>query len=172
MSRPALLFLLLLAAERLLELFVARRNERWIRSRGGVEVGIGLSRVIVLFHAAWFISFGLEAALRGGTLGIHSAWPFGALVLLQSMRYWCILSLGKFWNTKVLVLPGAAPVRRGPYRLMHHPNYLVVLIEIALYPALFGLWLTAILFGTANAWLLKKRIEGEDLALSSLSRTV
>jgi len=158
-------FVPLLCAERLVELAIARRNEGWIRGAGGVEHGARLTRWIVAFHAAWFAAFILEAGLRGAAPVLGVVPPLVCFGLLQALRYWCIASLGPFWNTKVLVLPGAPPVRRGPYRWLRHPNYLVVLVEIALYPALFGCWVTALVFGLVNAVLLQRRVAQEDAAL-------
>jgi len=160
-------FLAFLAGERLLELGVARRNAVQARAHGAIEHGRGLTRVIVAFHAAWFLAFLLEAGLegRGPLLG---PFPTAAIVAaLQALRYWCVLTLGPYWNTGVLVVPGAAPVRRGPYRFLRHPNYVVVLIEIVLYPALFGCWMTALGFGSLNPLLLAGRIRIENRALRS-----
>ena len=159
------IFLLALCCERLIELFVAKRNEAWVRERGGVEYGRAFTRVLVLFHAGWFCAFAIEAYSRRAQLQVP--WPVlaAAVLLLQAGRYWCVASLGRFWNVKVLVVPGAALVRAGPYRRFKHPNYLVVAAEIFAYPALFGCWATAVCFGAANLLVLRKRISQENEAL-------
>ena len=161
-------FLAFLVGERLFELRLARRNAVQARARGAVEHGRGLTRVIVAFHAAWLLAFVVEAGL-GGKNSLLGPLPTAAVMAtLQALRYWCVLTLGPRWNTRVLVVPGAAPVRSGPYRFLRHPNYLVVLLEIALYPALFGCWLTALGFGSLNALLLAGRIRTENRALRAL----
>jgi methyltransferase len=161
----AYILLMLLAGERGFEILTARRNEAWIRLQGGREYAASFSKLIFAFHAAWFVSFAIEAYWRGALPLVSPPSLIAALLLLQCLRYWCIVSLGRFWNTKVLVLPGASIVRRGPYRLLRHPNYLVVLIEIPLYPALLGCWFTALLFGIVNTWVLRARIRQEEGAL-------
>jgi methyltransferase len=163
----AYIFLSLLGLERMAEVLIARRNEQWMLRLGGKEHAGVFSRILFCMHGLWFTSFALEAWLRGALPVIDLRGLAAAAFTLQALRYWCIAALGRFWNTKVLVLPGAALVRRGPYRWMKHPNYLVVLVEIPLYPSLFGCWCTAALFGLLNAWMLKTRIRQENLALRS-----
>jgi methyltransferase len=86
-------------------------------------------------------------------------------LLVQPLRYWAILSLGGSWNTKILVVPGAKPVRGGPYRYLNHPNYVVVVVEILTFPLIFGAWLTALVFTLLNAVVLRVRIREEHRAL-------
>lgn len=117
----------------------------------------------------WFISFGLEGAARDTKMLVSPALLIVVFLLFQAGRYWCILSLGRFWNTKIIVVPGVALVRAGPYRFFKHPNYAVVLLEIALYPALFGCWVTALVFGLSNILVLRKRIHQEESALGMMS---
>jgi methyltransferase len=160
------IFLLVLAAERGLELFLARRNQILMRNSGGIEYGAAFSKVIVIFHTCWFAAFALEASIRGAVPPVSPEAPALAFLFLQSGRYWCIASLGKFWNIRIIVLPSAKLVRTGPYRWLKHPNYAVVLLEIFLYPMLCGCWTTAVLFGAANVFILKERIRQEDSALA------
>ena len=164
-------FLVFLAIERGFEMGLARRNEAWIRSQGGREYGAVFTRVIFVFHLAWFLSFAVEAFYRKASLAIHPALFIILVLLLQGARYTCIASLGKFWNTKILVLPGASPVRRGPYRFLKHPNYLVVILELVLYPACFRCVYTAVIFGILNLALLWTRIREEERALAGLQET-
>ena len=90
-------------------------------------------------------------------------------LLVQPLRYWAILSLGAGWNTKVLVVPGAKPVRSGPYRYLNHPNYVVVVVEILTFPLIFGAWLTALVFTLLNAAVLRVRIREENRALREMA---
>jgi methyltransferase len=90
-------------------------------------------------------------------------------LLVQPLRYSAIFSLGESWNTKILVVPGAKPVRRGPYRYLNHPNYVVVVVEILSFPLIFGAWVTALVFTVLNAALLTVRIREENRALAELS---
>ncbi len=168
---PVHLFLVVLAAERGIELVVSRRNEIHIKRLGGEEYGAAFTRLLTGFHGCWFLSFGIEAAARGAKLLISPASLIMAFLLFQTLRYWCIFSLGRFWNIKVITLPGAEPVRTGPYRFMKHPNYAVVLLEIFFYPSFFGCWTTALIFGFLNILVLRKRIRQEEAALFISSAT-
>jgi methyltransferase len=87
------------------------------------------------------------------------------VALAQGLRYWAIFTLGERWNVRILVLPNAAPVTRGPYRWVRHPNYVAVVMEILLVPLVHGAWLTAAAFTVANAVVLRIRIRAEEAAL-------
>jgi len=159
----------LVALQRLLELVLARRNERRARARGAVEWGRGHYPLIVGLHSLWLVSTLVEGLLRGLVFPVY--WP-AALVLfllVQPLRYWAILSLGESWNTKILVVPDAKPVRGGPYRYLNHPNYVVVVVEILTFPLIFGAWLTALVFTLLNAVVLGVRIREENRALGELA---
>ncbi|MFE1500753.1 isoprenylcysteine carboxylmethyltransferase family protein, partial [Streptomyces albidoflavus] len=94
-------------------------------------------------------------------------WPMQSLVLLaQALRWWCITTLGPYWNTRVIVVPGARPIGTGPYRLVRHPNYIAVVVEVAALPLVHSAWLSAAVFSTANAVLLTVRLRCENAALS------
>ncbi len=161
----AYVFLIILAAERGVELVISKLNEIRLRKLGGREYGAAYTRLLVGFHVCWFFSFGMEAAARGANLRCSPASLILVFVLFQVWRYWCILSLGRFWNTRIIVLPGSGLVRAGPYRFLKHPNYVVVVLEIFVYPALFGCWITALIFGFSNILVLTKRIRQEETAL-------
>ena len=163
----AYIFLSLLGVERMAEVLMARSNAQWILRRGGKEHAGLFSRIIFCVHGLWFMSFALEAWLRGAVPLIDLRGLATVAIALQTLRYWCIGTLGRFWNTRILVLPGAPLVQSGPYRWIKHPNYLIVLIEIPLVPSLFRCWFTAALFGLLNIGLLKKRISQENQALRS-----
>ena len=156
----------LVAIQRLLELGLSRRNERLLRARGAVERGQGHYPLIVAMHCLWLLSTLVEGALRGPTL-----WPIplAIFLLVQPLRYWSIFSLGEHWNTRILVVPGAQLVRRGPYRYLRHPNYVVVVVEILTFPLIFGAWITALVFSVLNAALLSTRIRVENRALADLA---
>ena len=158
-------FLVILAAERGVELVISRRNEIHIKKLGGKQYGAAFTRLLVGFHVCWFFSFGMEAAARAANLLCSPKSLILVFLLFQVWRYWCILSLGRFWNIKIIALPGAELVRAGPYRFLKHPIYVVVLLEIFVYPAFFGCWTTALIFGFSNILVLKKRIRQEETAL-------
>jgi methyltransferase len=159
----------LVALQRLLELVLARRNERRARARGAVERGRGHYPHIVGLHSLWLVSTLVEGLLRGPVFPVY--WPaaLALFLLVQPLRYWAILSLGESWNTKILVVPGAKPVRGGPYRYLKHPNYVVVVVEILAFPLIFGAWLTALVFTILNAVVLRGRIREENRALGELA---
>ena len=163
--RAYLAFLVLLAVERLLELARSSRHARALLARGGVEVGRGHYRPMVLLHAAFFAACAAEAVARPGP---PSAWALLALagaLLAQALRFWAIATLGERWVTRVIVLPGAAPVTGGPSRWVKHPNYLAVALELLCVPLAYGSWRTALGFSVAHAALLTVRIRAEKLAL-------
>ncbi|HWQ62087.1 MAG TPA: isoprenylcysteine carboxylmethyltransferase family protein [Negativicutes bacterium] len=155
------------AAQRLAELALATRNRRWLLARGGREFGSRHYPLFVLLHAGWLAGWLAEGLLRGGLPA--AAWPLWLALFLaaQVLRYWCIATLGRRWNTRIIVLPGAPRISRGPYRYLRHPNYLAVTVEIISGPLVFGAWLTSLAAGIANAWLLLAvRIPAEEEAFA------
>lgn len=161
----------LVAMQRLLELFLARRNERKMHAKGAVERGRDHYPFIVALHSLWLVSTLVEGILRGPEFPPYWPVPLALFLLAQPLRYWAIFSLGENWNTKILVVPGAKPVRGGPYRYLNHPNYVVVVVEILAFPLVFGAWLTALVFTALNAALLCVRIREENRALAELGRS-
>jgi methyltransferase len=159
----------LVATQRLLELVLSRRNERRIRARGAVERGRGHYPLMVALHALWIVSTLVEGILRGPEVPALWPVPLALFLLAQALRYWAVFSLGESWNTRILVVPGAKLVRRGPYKYLDHPNYVVVVVEILAFPLIFGAWVTALVFTALNAALLYMRIREEDRALAELS---
>lgn len=158
-----------IALQRLVELRLAQRNRDWARAAGAREFGARHYPLFFALHSSWLVGWVLEAERRGGRLS--RAWQvwLSLFVLAQGLRYWCITSLGRFWNTRILVIPGASPVRRGPYRWLKHPNYLAVTIELAGVPLIFGAWITAVAASMLNvALLLRIRIPAEEAALQLL----
>ena len=158
----AVLILALVTAQRLAELAVSRRHTRALLARGAYEVGAGHYPLIVAVHAAWL------AALWWLAPGRPILWPLvGLFVLLQGARLWVLATLGERWTTRIIVLPGALLVARGPFRFVRHPNYIVVIAEIALLPLAFGLWQVALIFSLLNAAVLTIRIRAEEKALDT-----
>ena len=150
--------LLLVATARLIELSIARRNTRRLLAEGAVEAGRAHYPAVVALHLAWLLCLLLLLPADP-----EVRWPWLIFfLLLQPLRVWVMASLGRFWTTRVLSLPGAPLVRRGPYRLLRHPNYLVVELELVSLPLAFGAPLTALAFGLSNALILAWRIRIED----------
>jgi methyltransferase len=153
--------LLLVALQRGAELLYAARNTRALLGRGGVEFGGGHYWLIAFLHLSWLIALAVFVPW-------HAAppWPLlGLFGILQALRIWVLASLGPHWTTRIIVLPGAPLVRRGPYRWVRHPNYLIVAAEIAVLPLAFGAWRIALVFSILNAAMLAWRIRTEDRAL-------
>lgn len=153
-------FLILL---RLGELLLARRNERWLLRHGAVEYGKKHYRYIVMLHVLFFISLITEYIFT--STGYYSIPLFVLYFLLLAFKAWAIFSLGKCWNTKIFRIPGCPLVKKGPYRFMKHPNYAVVVAEIAIIPLIFHLYITAIVFSLLNALMLRVRIREENKVL-------
>jgi methyltransferase len=152
----------LVAMERIAELVRARHNTRALLARGGVEVGSGHYPLLVLLHGAW-----LAALLYAVPTDTVPSWGWlGIFVLLQALRIWVLASLGPYWTTRIITLPGAPLVRSGPYRFLRHPNYVVVVAEIAVLPLVFGAWRIALVFSALNLALLAWRIRLEQQALA------
>lgn len=151
------------ALQRCGELLIARRNTRILRAAGSREIDTGGYRWIVLLHIGWLGA--MAATIPAAT---PPSWPLlGLYAGLQAARVWVIASLGGRWTTRVMVLPGAPPVRSGPYRLLRHPNYAVVAGEIAVLPLAFGAAAVAFSFSLLNFALLARRIRIEDAALAA-----
>ena len=153
---------LLVALQRLAELVYARRNARRLLAAGGVEHGTGHYPLMVALHAGWlvalFVLVPAQAPADWALLGLYG--------LLQLGRLWVIASLGRCWTTRVIVVPEAPLITRGPYRFIRHPNYLIVALEIPVLPLAFGAWHIALAFGLANLALLAQRIRVEERALA------
>jgi len=159
----------LVGVQRLVELVLARRNERRARARGAVERGRSHYLFIVALHSLWLLATLIEGLLRGPELPALWPIPLALFLLVQPLRYWALVSLGERWNTKILVVPGAKPIRRGPYKYLSHPNYVVVVVEILTCPLIFGAWVTALVFTVLNAAVLWVRVREENRALTELA---
>lgn len=155
-----LVILALVTLQRLSELWLSNRNTRRLVLEGAYEVAPGHYPLIVAVHALWLAALWWLAPSQP----IDGFW-LGMFVLIELARIWVLASLGKRWTTRIIVLPEAPLVRRGPYRWINHPNYLVVIAEIAVLPLVFGLWQLALIFSALNAGVLTVRIREENRAL-------
>ena len=156
-----IVILALVTFQRVGELWLANRNTRRLLAEGAREYGAGHYPLIVLVHALWLISLWWLARDRP----VNGVW-LGLFVLLEIGRIWVLASLGRRWTTRIIVLPDEPLVRRGPYRFINHPNYLIVVSEIAVLPLVFGLWKVALIFTLLNAGVLSIRVREEERALS------
>ncbi|HYU95296.1 MAG TPA: isoprenylcysteine carboxylmethyltransferase family protein [Sphingomicrobium sp.] len=155
-----LLILALVTLQRLGELWLANRNTRRLLSQGAREHAPGHYPLIVAVHGLWLATlwwFGLDRPL--------DIFWLAMFVIVEIARIWVLASLGPRWTTRIIVLPEAPLVRRGPYRFVNHPNYLVVVAEIVVLPLVFGLWPVALIFSALNAAALAIRIRAENAAL-------
>lgn len=155
--------------QRVVELGIAKRNEAWIKEQGGVEHSPEHYPWIVALHVGWFLAWPVEAFVRGPNIITWWWTPFMFLMFAQVLRYGALLSLGRYWNTRIFVVPDKPPVSRGLYALIPHPNYVAVGLELACLPILFGASYTALIASVVNAFLLLKiRIPAENRALATL----
>ena len=165
--------ILLVGLERIAELVVSRRNAAWSLQRGGIETGQGHYPAMVALHTGLLVGCVVEVWMRRPEFPSPWGWLMLALVVAaQGLRWWCIASLGRQWNTRVIVVPGLARVSGGPYRWLRHPNYVAVVVEGLALPLVYGLWITAAAFTVLNAALLAVRIRAEDAALRALTTSV
>jgi methyltransferase len=158
------------AVERVAELAVTNRNRAWSQARGGVEFGAGHYPVMVALHIGLLVGCLVEPMVLHRPFVAALGWPMLAIVIAaQALRWWCIATLKHQWNARVIVIPGAARVARGPYRVLPHPNYVAVIAEGFALPLVHSAWLTALVFSVLNAVLLRTRIHVENAALASLA---
>lgn len=160
----AVLFLAFLIVQRLSELVIARRNTAALLARGAVEHGAGHYPVIVALHTGWIVAL----VIWGWSAPVHLGW-LTAFAVLQGFRVWILLSLGARWTTRIIVLDEPL-VARGPFRWIRHPNYALVIAEIAVAPMVLGLPWIAVVFSLLNAGVLTIRIRAENAALAHLRR--
>ena len=159
------LFLGFLVLQRLMELGLSARNAARLRARGAVEHGAAHFPWFVILHTLFPIALAAEVLLLGARPGPQALVWVAVWLFAQGLRYAAIRALGEHWNVRILVVPGAPLVRRGPYRWLRHPNYVAVVLELIAAPLMFGAWRTALLFSLANLVLLRVRIRSEEQAL-------
>ncbi len=161
--------LALTVVERLVEVVVSRSNARWSFARGGREVGREHFPAMVSLHVAFLFGCAVEPWLAHRTeLPSYAALALVAALACHALRWWCIATLGRNWNARVIVVPGMPQVGVGPYRWLSHPNYLAVVVEGVALPAMAGAWITATVFSVLNALLLRRRIQVENAAFADL----
>ena len=166
MEMIAILIFTFTVVERLIEMRISKKNALWSFERGGVEFGGDHYKWMVTMHSAIFVCILAEYFV------FHPAFP-GALiksamilaVVCQILRWWIISTLGRRWNTRVIVVPNLPLVKNGIYRFVKHPNYIVVAIELVALPMVFGAWRTAIVFTLFNSLLMSVRLKIENEAL-------
>ncbi|MGG0656251.1 isoprenylcysteine carboxyl methyltransferase family protein [Rummeliibacillus pycnus] len=158
----------IICLQRIVELRIARANEHYMKERGAIEFGQSHYPFIVLLHVSFLFSLLIENLIKGFALSPIWIWLLGFFLILQIGRVWAIKSLGHFWNTKIIVLPNANLVKKGPYKWLPHPNYLIVALEIAIIPLIFQANLTAALFTILNMVMMLIRIPAEEAALKSI----
>ena len=164
------LLIALVAAERVAELVVSQRNLATSKARGGSEFGGGHYPAMVVLHTALLASCLAEVLVLHRPFIPVLGWSMLAVALAaQGLRWWCITTLGWQWNTRVIVVPGAARVTGGPYRYLSHPNYVAVALEGVALPLVHSAWITAVVFTVLNAALMMARIKVENAALASLT---
>lgn len=155
--------------QRLVELVIAKRNEKKSLAAGGVEYDKKGYSGIVIMHVMFFISLFAEYFYFEHSL--NKFWIIFLILFIaaQGLRYWAIISLGSLWNTRIIIVPGSKLVKSGPYKYFKHPNYMAVITELAVLPLMFSCFVTAIVFSVLNLFLLKRRIAIEENALKELS---
>jgi methyltransferase len=155
------------ALQRLAELVLAQANTRRLMARGAREIGRAHYPLFIVLHASWLVAIAVTTPIA-----TTPNWPLiGVFVVLQMARVWVIATLGPYWTTRVITLDGAPIVRRGPFRLVRHPNYWVVAGEVAVLPLAFGNWPVALVWTLLNAALLRHRIRVEMGALATREAT-
>jgi methyltransferase len=155
-----------MAVLRVAELTLSAYNTRWLKARGAIEVGAGHYPLFILLHGSWLL-----AILFFTPPGMSPDLGFLALlILMQLARAWVIVSLGRFWTTRIITLPDAPLITKGPYRYVHHPNYIIVMIEMAALPLAFHDGHIALIWSVANAMLLLWRLKVENAALEGRKR--
>lgn len=151
----------LVAAQRIMELVVSSRNTEKLLGRGGHEVGRRHYPLFIILHSAWLAAL---LVLVEANRSVHLPWLL-LFLALQGARFWVVMSLGEFWTTRIITLPHAPLIQHGPYRFCRHPNYMIVIGEIAALPLAFGAWEVMIIFSVLNSLLLMHRIKIENAAL-------
>jgi methyltransferase len=155
-----IIFILFLITQRLTELYVSKKNEKWLLAQGAIEYGRQHYPYIVALHTLFIVSLIVEYYVTGGQPISYIA--LSLFVLLLAFKYWVLSSLGTYWNTRIYRVPGAIAVKKGPYKIFKHPNYVDVVCEIAIIPLVFHLYYTAIIFSVLNAIMLSVRIRVEN----------
>lgn len=155
--------------QRLAELWIAKKNERYLKSKGAIEFGSEHYKWFIIVHFAFFITLIFEMTLIGHIAPTINPFLLILFIMTQIIRVWCLTSLGVYWNTKIIILPNRSLVKTGPYKYVNHPNYIIVGIELCTIPLLFGAYVTALIFPLIHILLLTVRIPLENKALHAVS---
>jgi methyltransferase len=165
----ALYLFIVTVLERFYELYVSHKNRAWSMSQGGIEFGASHYKWMVGLHVCLVIAVPSEHYLIGSDLPPQiRVFALIGVIICQALRWWIITTLGKQWNTRVIIVPGMNRITTGPYRFLNHPNYVVVVTEVLVLPLIYGSWMTSILFSILNGLLLRHRIQIENAALKQL----
>ena len=163
------ILLVIVAIERITELVISKRNLRWSFAQGGIEFGRSHYKYMVAIHVFLLGGSLVEVWLTRPTLSPVFSWLMFALAIAsQALRWWCIATLGKRWNTLVIIIPGKPACTTGPYKWLKHPNYLAVIIEGFALPMVGFAWITAVIFTILNVAVLTTRLRSENAALATL----
>jgi methyltransferase len=163
------ILIILVAIERVVELLVSKRNLAWSKDHGGIEFSFGHYPFMVSLHSSLLIGSLVEIYISKPKLIPVLAWTmFGLVMASQILRWWCVTTLGKRWNTRIVIVPNLARVISGPYKYLNHPNYVAVVIEGFALPMVGFSWITATIFTTLNIPLMIVRIRAENQALATL----
>jgi methyltransferase len=163
------ILIILVAIERVVELLVSKRNLAWSKDHGGIEFSFGHYPFMVILHSSLLIGSLVEIYISKPKLIPALAWTmFGLVMASQILRWWCVTTLGKRWNTRIVIVPNLARVISGPYKYLNHPNYVAVVIEGFALPMVGFSWITASIFTTLNIPLMIVRIRAENQALATL----
>lgn len=159
-------FISFIILERITEMFISKRNEKWLRKNGAKEYGQEHYKYFIILHTLFFISLIIEFNFTQRNSTVINYIALVVFIIVQFFRMSIFVSLGKYWNTKILVVPGASPVRKGLYKYFRHPNYGIVIIEIITITLSSSLYYTLIIFSVLNLLLLKIRVTEENKAWS------
>lgn len=154
-----------IAIQRMVELVIAKRNEKWMKEKGAREYGQRHYKLMVSIHLLFFLSLLAEEVFFKRPLSDYWIVLFCLFLITQAGRVWVIASLGKYWNTKIIVLPQAEVVAKGPYKFIKHPNYFIVTVELIVIPLMFNAYWTLFIFALLNQFILSVRIPLEEKAL-------
>lgn len=166
---PFTILLVLVSFERLAELVISKRNLTWSFEQGGTEFGRSHYKYMVVIHIGLLVGSLIEVWVVRPEMHPLLSWGMFALALgSQALRWWCISTLGKRWNTLVVIIPGLPVITNGPYRWFKHPNYVAVVVEGFALPLVGIAWRTALIFTILNTFVLKSRLKSENAALATL----